>query len=67
MQARTGVQVRYHGGDMTKPAEIADMVAFAKREFGRLDILINNAGVQHIADRWTSSPTTSGISSSPST
>ncbi len=59
MQARTGVQVRYHGADMTKPAEIADMVAFAKREFGRLDILINNAGVQHVApvdqfpdDKW---------------
>ena len=24
-----GVAVRYHGADMTKPAEIADMVAFA--------------------------------------
>ncbi|HEY3813995.1 MAG TPA: 3-hydroxybutyrate dehydrogenase [Caulobacteraceae bacterium] len=59
LEARTGAAVRYHGADMTKPAEIADMVAFAKREFGRLDILINNAGVQHVApvdqfpdDKW---------------
>jgi 3-hydroxybutyrate dehydrogenase len=59
MEARTGAAVRYHGADMTKPAEIAEMVAFAKRELGRLDILVNNAGVQHVApvdqfpdDKW---------------
>jgi 3-hydroxybutyrate dehydrogenase len=44
-----GVTVLYHGADMTKPAEIADMVAYARRELGRLDILVNNAGVQHVA------------------
>ncbi|ACG76976.1 D-beta-hydroxybutyrate dehydrogenase [Phenylobacterium zucineum HLK1] len=49
IQARTNAAVRYHGADMTKPAEIADMIAFAKAEFGRLDILVNNAGVQHVA------------------
>ena len=37
------VEVLYHPADMTKPAEIADMIATAKREFGRLDILVNNA------------------------
>ena len=54
-----GVDVKYHGADMTKPDEIADMVDFAKREFGRLDVLLNNAGVQHVApveefpiDKW---------------
>jgi 3-hydroxybutyrate dehydrogenase len=49
MAARNGVEVRYHPADMTKPAEIADMVDFAKRELGRLDILVNNAGIQHVA------------------
>ncbi len=44
-----GVTVLYHGADMTKPSEIADMVAYAVKEFGRLDILINNAGIQHVA------------------
>ena len=43
-----GVEVLYHGADMTKPGEIADMVRAAKAEFGELDILVNNAGVQHI-------------------
>ena len=49
LEASAGVKVRYHGANMTKGAEIADMVAFAQREFGRLDILVNNAGVQHVA------------------
>jgi 3-hydroxybutyrate dehydrogenase len=49
LAAATGVKVLYHGADMTKPAEIADMVAFAQRELGRLDILVNNAGVQFVS------------------
>ncbi len=44
-----GVEVRYHPANMMKPDEIADMVAFAEREFGRLDILLNNAGIQNVA------------------
>jgi 3-hydroxybutyrate dehydrogenase len=44
-----GVEVLYHGADMTRPAEIADMVALAKAHFGRLDVLVNNAGVQHVS------------------
>ncbi|WP_297513106.1 3-hydroxybutyrate dehydrogenase [uncultured Caulobacter sp.] len=54
-----GVEVLYHGADMTKPDQIADMVKAAKAEFGELDILVNNAGVQHVApiedfpdDKW---------------
>ncbi len=39
----------HHGADMTKPDEIADLIATAHREFGRLDILVGNAGVQHVA------------------
>jgi 3-hydroxybutyrate dehydrogenase len=49
LAASAGVRVLYHGADMTKPAEIADMVAYAQAELGRLDILVNNAGVQHVA------------------
>ena len=47
--AALGVQVAYHGADMTKPAEIEDMVAFANKTFGSLDVLVNNAGIQHVA------------------
>lgn len=59
MAEKRGVEVLYHGADMTKPIEIADMVRAAKAEFGELDILVNNAGVQHVApvedfpdDKW---------------
>ncbi|MEO8115882.1 MAG: 3-hydroxybutyrate dehydrogenase [Phenylobacterium sp.] len=59
IQEKTNAAVRYHAADMTKPAEIADLINFAKAEFGRLDILVNNAGIQHVApvdefpdDKW---------------
>lgn len=42
---KLGVQAAYHGADMTKPAEIADLVAAAEKRFGRIDILVNAAGV----------------------
>jgi 3-hydroxybutyrate dehydrogenase len=43
-------EVRYHGADMSKPAEIEAMVQACERELGRLDILVNNAGIQHVAN-----------------
>lgn len=56
-----GVRVLYHGADMTRPAEIAAMVAAAERAFGAVDVLVNNAGIQHVAqvedfpvERWDS-------------
>jgi 3-hydroxybutyrate dehydrogenase len=49
MERSTGSAVRYHGADMTRPDQISDLVASAEREFGRLDILLNNAGVQHVS------------------
>jgi 3-hydroxybutyrate dehydrogenase len=47
--AALGVQVDYHGADMSKPAEIEAMLAHAAKRFGRVDILVNNAGIQHVA------------------
>ncbi|MDZ7892410.1 MAG: 3-hydroxybutyrate dehydrogenase [Rhodoferax sp.] len=47
--AALGVQVTYHGADMSKPAEIAAMIEHAKTTFGSVDILVNNAGIQHVA------------------
>jgi 3-hydroxybutyrate dehydrogenase len=49
LERTSGVRVLYHGADMTRGEEIADMVAFADREFGRVDILVNNAGVQFVS------------------
>lgn len=59
LEASCGVPVRYHGADMRKGDEVADMVAYANHNLGRLDILVNNAGVQHVeavekfpSDKW---------------
>lgn len=49
LESDYGVKARYHGADMTRPAEIAELIAYAEAEFGRLDILVNNAGIQHVA------------------
>ncbi|TCU31482.1 short subunit dehydrogenase [Rhizobium azibense] len=38
----------YHSADMTKPDEIADLIATAERVFGTIDVLVNNAGIQHV-------------------
>ena len=47
--AATGVRVGYHGADMSKPADIEALMAYADAEFGGADILVNNAGIQHVA------------------
>lgn len=47
--AALGVRVGYHGADMSKPADIAAMQAYADAEFGGIDVLVNNAGIQHVA------------------
>lgn len=44
-----GGKVIYHAADMTKPAEIADMIETAIAQFGGIDVLVNNAGIQHVA------------------
>ncbi|MEJ7929625.1 3-hydroxybutyrate dehydrogenase [Ramlibacter sp. AN1015] len=47
--AALGVEVDYHGADMSRPGEIAELMRFAADRFGRIDILVNNAGIQHVA------------------
>jgi 3-hydroxybutyrate dehydrogenase len=43
------VKALYSPADMTKPAEIAEMVRATAQTFGSLDVLVNNAGIQHVA------------------
>jgi 3-hydroxybutyrate dehydrogenase len=54
-----GVKAVYSPADMTKPADIADMVKTAEKTFGSLDVLVNNAGIQFVSpiedfpiDKW---------------
>jgi len=44
-----GVKAIYSGADMTKPAEIATMIATTEKTFGAVDVLVNNAGIQFVA------------------
>ncbi len=43
-----GVKALYSGADMTKPAEIRNMVAVATEAFGQVDVIVNNAGIQFV-------------------
>jgi 3-hydroxybutyrate dehydrogenase len=43
------VKAVHSPADMTKPAEIAGMVALGETTFGSVDILINNAGIQFVS------------------
>jgi 3-hydroxybutyrate dehydrogenase len=43
------VKARYSPADMSKAAPIAEMIATTLDGFGRLDVLVNNAGIQHVA------------------
>jgi 3-hydroxybutyrate dehydrogenase len=54
-----GVRAVHLAADMSKPAEIAGLMANALDQFRRLDVLVNNAGIQHVArieefpvDKW---------------
>ncbi|WP_278398801.1 MULTISPECIES: 3-hydroxybutyrate dehydrogenase [Stutzerimonas stutzeri subgroup] len=46
---RHGHKVGHHGADVADPAQIAELFAYAERDFGGVDILVNNAGIQHVA------------------
>jgi len=49
MEAESGTRVLYHAADMTKPDEIFDLIKTANEKLGSVDVLVNNAGVQHVA------------------
>ncbi|MBI1778218.1 MAG: 3-hydroxybutyrate dehydrogenase [Proteobacteria bacterium] len=49
LAAKTNVKIVYSGADMSKPGEIRDMVTQAVRDLGSVDIMVNNAGIQHVA------------------
>lgn len=49
IESQFGVKAAYSPADMTKPAEIAAMIGDCASRLGSVDILINNAGIQHVS------------------
>lgn len=49
LEAETGAKVLYNGADMTKPEEIRGLISEAESAFGKVDVLVNNAGIQHVS------------------
>lgn len=43
------VRVSYSPADMSKPQAIREMIETTLRSSGRIDVLVNNAGIQHVA------------------
>ncbi len=44
-----GAEVDYHGADMSQPDQVVDMVRACEARFGSVDVLVTNAGIQHVA------------------
>ncbi|MCJ2136396.1 3-hydroxybutyrate dehydrogenase [Methylobacterium sp. J-026] len=49
IETEFGVRAHYSGADMSKPAEIDAMVREAQEQFGAIDVLVNNAGIQFVS------------------
>ncbi len=49
LSAQYKVEVGFDAADMSRPDDVAGMVTRTQARFGSLDVLVNNAGIQHVA------------------
>ncbi len=49
IESEFGVKATYSPADLTKPGEIEGLIRLAEETYGAVDVLVNNAGVQHVA------------------
>lgn len=59
LRQQHSIEVFFHPADVADPEQCAQLIHDAEERFGSVDILINNAGIQHVAptesfpvDRW---------------
>lgn len=59
IEKKHGVKAVYSNADMSKPDEIRSMCEEAGKAYGGIDIMVNNAGIQHVSpiedfpeDKW---------------
>jgi 3-hydroxybutyrate dehydrogenase len=59
LEKDNGVPVKFQGGDLTKPPECVALVKAGEAAFGKVDVIVNNAGIQHVSpiedfpvDKW---------------
>ncbi len=44
-----GIKTLFHGANLMYPQEIYDLANTALTNFGKVDVLVNNAGIQHVS------------------
>jgi 3-hydroxybutyrate dehydrogenase len=49
LEREFGVNAIYSPANMGEPMEITRMISLAQEKFGSVDVLVNNAGIQHVA------------------
>ncbi|MFG1272254.1 3-hydroxybutyrate dehydrogenase [Xanthobacter flavus] len=49
LAAAAGTKITYNGADVSRPAEVRALVAAARADLGPVDILVKNAGIQHVS------------------
>ena len=49
MLAKAGTRVAFHPANMLRHNQIAEMIERTEADFGSVDIVVNNAGIQHVS------------------
>lgn len=49
LETAYGIKAGYANADLTDPDAIEDLMGYVARDFGGADVLVNNAGVQHVS------------------